>query len=160
MRNEESPRSPIGESSPFDKGVSIPRHRLEGWEARLDAAVAQAAAADYALGQFDCFRFACLVVEALTGVDRWPEFAGRYSTRRESMAALARYGSSFTEAGTAFFGVPPVSWRLARRGDVLEFEQQGEKHLGVCIGSKVALMSDKGLLRIPVRDCNHAWRVG
>lgn len=147
--------------------------RLPGWEARLNAVLADAYAKPYELGRHDCFRLACSVIQALIGVDRWPEFAGRYTTQRQCLALLARHGASFTEAGAWFFGAPPVTWRLARRGDLCEWrDAQGGAHLVVCRGADcVGLVEvrDGGLAgqplpgsaqAIPLDACRHAWRVG
>lgn len=134
--------------------------RIEGWEARLAAVIEDARARPYALGEHDCFRVACLAIEALTGVDRWPEFAG-YRTRREAMLKLAEHGSTFEAAGDWFFGVPNVSPRFARRGDVCCVETvDGEKHLGVCLGVSAAFLAPDGLLFVPTLTCLCAWRVG
>src|SRR5690242_15369669 len=106
--------------------------RLEGWESRLHAVLEAAREKPYVLGEHDCFRVACRVVEALTGEDRWPEFDGKYSTTRDAKRLLARHGASFEAAFDWFFGVPAVSPRQARRGDILAVQtSDGEKHLGV-----------------------------
>jgi len=145
----------------MNAAISTPADRLEGWEDRLAAVVEAARTRPYQLGEHDCFRFACAVIEALTGVNRWGEFAGRYTTRRECLALLATHGHNFTEAGTWFFGGEPVGWRLARRGDVLEYRDAvGEAHLVVCLGERAAGLMEAGLVFVPIDDCEHAWRVG
>lgn len=134
--------------------------RLEGWEKRLFAEIEAARHKPYVLGEHDCFRLACRVVEALTGADRWPEFAG-YTSKREAMALLARHGRSFEAAFDWFFGAPSVNVRLARRGDLCCVETaDGEKHLGVCVGADVALLAPEGLIFTPLLTCLCAWRVG
>lgn len=134
--------------------------RRDGWEARLLAVIDAARARPYRLGEHDCFRIACQVVEALTGVDRWPEFAG-YASKREALAKLAQFGSSFEAAGDWFFGAPAVSVKRARRGDICCVETtDGEKHLGVCLGRDTALLGEAGLLYLPTLACRCAWRVG
>lgn len=134
--------------------------RLEGWEGRLDALIQASRQRAYTLGEHDCFRLACRVVEALTGVDRWPEFAG-YRTRRQAMVKLARHGRSFEAAGDWFFGAPSVDTRWARRGDICAIQTvDGEKHLGVCLGAEVAMLAPEGLIYTPVQTCLCCWRVG
>lgn len=135
--------------------------RLEGWEARLAAVIRDAASKPYWLGEHDCFRFACKAVEALTGVDRWPEFRGRYSNRREALALLARHGKTFEAAFDWFFGVPRVGWRRARRGDIGAFQTpDGEKHLGVCNGRDVVVLLSKGITPVPAAFCGAFWQIG
>lgn len=134
--------------------------RREGWESRLAAVIEAARAEPYVLGSHDCFRLACRVIEALTGVDRWPEFAG-YRSKREALASLAQFGSSFESAGDWFFGAPRVDLRQARRGDIaLLIDDGGEKHLAVVLDHRAACMRPEGLLFIPLNACTAAWRVG
>lgn len=135
--------------------------RLEGWEARLAAVIETARQEPYVLGVHDCFKVACMTVEALTGVDRWPEFAGRYRTKREALALLARYGSSFDTAFSWFFEGDPFDMKFAHRGDIAKFvDPSGEAHLGVVVGLEVAVLGEKGLAFLPRTACVHAWRVG
>lgn len=147
--------------------------RLEGWERRLFGVIEDARARPYVLGEHDCFRVACRVIEALTGIDRWPEFRG-YKTRREALRNIATRGKSFTEAGDWFFGVPNMPPALARRGDIAaivtdellknnEGEIVGEykeHHLAVVMGKQCAGLMDKGLIWLPTEWALCAWRVG
>lgn len=134
--------------------------RLEGWEGRLNAVMEAARHEAYLLGHHDCFRLACRVIEALTGVDRWPEFMG-YRTKREALAAIAVHGSSFEAAGDWFFGCTRVDWRHARRGDIVALAtDDGEKHLGVCLGQRAAYLAPEGLIYLPAREALCCWRVG
>ena len=124
-------------------------------------AVAQSGA-PYIVGENDCFRMACRVVHALVGVDRWPEFHGRYSNYAESIRLLAEHGRTFQEAFDWFFGAPHAGWAMARRGDVVAFQTPDkEKHLGVCMGSTFALITvDEGLKFPPMRTALCSWKVG
>lgn len=133
--------------------------RREGWESRLNAVLADARARPYVLGEHDCFRVACRVVEALTGVDRWPEFSG-YTTKAEALAKIARHGRSFERAGDWFFG-ERIALGYARRGDIAAVQSpDGEKHLGVVMGKQVYLMYELGLTPAPLAAAHCAWRVG
>lgn len=141
--------------------------RLDGWEARLNAVIEAFRNERYELGVNDCFRLACAVIAALTGVDRWPEFAG-YKTRREALMRIARHGSSFEAAGDWFFGGPRVDLRQARRGDLVAVQTaDGEKHLAVHLGDRLALMAGAGLLVLRLHEMRAAqcralccWRSG
>jgi len=134
--------------------------RLEGWEIRLDSMVERLRHAPYAIGSNDCFRLACRAIEALTGVDRWPEFAG-YTTKREALRRIAVHGASFEAAGDWFFGPPRRAPACARRGDIVALRTtDGTKHLGVCMGHRAALISHQGLLFVPIERCLCSWGVG
>lgn len=134
--------------------------RREGWERRLQVVIDAARTRPYVLGEHDCFRLACRVIEALTGVDRWPAFAG-YRSKRGALARLARHGASFEAAGDWFFAVPLAPVAQGRRGDIaLLIDEVGEKHLAVVIDHRVACMRPEGLIFLPLRACGGVWRVG
>ena len=133
--------------------------RTPGWEGRLAQVIEAARTAPYQLGVHDCFRFACAAIEAVTGRDRWPEFAG-YVTKRDALALIARHGSHFEAAFDWFFGRTREPWQHARRGDILALATpDGEKHLGVCNGSEVAFLSERGLVFVPISCCLCSWSV-
>lgn len=135
--------------------------RLEGWEKRLAEIVEAARSRPYELGAHDCFRLACAAVEALTGVDHWAAWQGKYKTKREALALIAQYGSTFTDAATKLFDVEPIEMNFAHRGDIAEIvDASGEKHLGVVIDARVACFVDSRLQFIPRSACRHAWRIG
>ena len=144
-----------------------PPGRLDGWEARLNHVVEAARREPYELGHHDCFRVACAVIEALTGIDRWPAFSG-YRTKREALVRIAQHGSTFETAGDWFFSGPRIDLKHAQRGDIVAVATaDGEKHLAVHLGDRVALMAAAGLQLIPlsgvlVADCRLlcAWKVG
>lgn len=136
--------------------------RRPGWERRLLRALEAARSTPYALGRHDCFRFACAAVEALTGEDLWPAWAGRYRTRRGALRLIHAYaGAGFTEAFSKLFGASPVRASLARRGDVLEYvDPRAEQHLGVALGADVAVLGERGLAFVRLSACRHAWAIG
>lgn len=135
--------------------------RLEGWEGRLHALVTESNDEAYELGVRDCFRFACRAIQALTGVDHWSRFAGRYHTRREALVLMHEFGSSFESAMDVVFGLPRVRWQQAQRGDVTALQSgDGEKHLGVVVDHRVAYTSEAGLVYLPLDRALCAWHVG
>jgi hypothetical protein len=141
---------------------ALPLHRREGWDRRLNAVLDTARARPYVLGEADCLKVACEVVEALTGTDFWPRFAG-YTTKRGALVTIARVAPSLAEAVTATLGVRQSGVFAAWRGDLLLFrDESGEDHLGVSIGPQVALTAPQGWLLISLAHpgllCS--WRVG
>lgn len=134
--------------------------RIDGWESRLWKVINAAKDSPYVLGSHDCFRLACGVLEAITGVDRWSEFQGLYSTTGEAKRLIAKHGRTFEEAFTWFFGIESKPPKFARRGDIVAIEAGGEKHLGVVLGAKAAFLAPEGLLFVLTRSCLCCWRVG
>jgi cell wall-associated NlpC family hydrolase len=136
--------------------------RLDGWESRLMALVDTAQRTPYVLGENDCLRLACASVEALTGVDYWPRFKG-YKTKRQALVTIARIAPSLGEAVTATLAVSPAPTFAAQRGDIVLFrDDEGESHLGVCIGREVVVTAEQGAITLGLEDkrllCS--WRVG
>lgn len=135
--------------------------RLEGWEMRLDAVLSRARRLPYVIGQHDCFRVACGAVEALTGINLWASWAGSYRTRLEALRRIHAYaGAGFGEAFSKLFAVAPADTKLARRGDIVQYVERSEPHLGVCVGSEIALLAADGLRFYPRRLGRHCWRIG
>lgn len=134
--------------------------RLEGWEGRLAAVIEAARGEPYELGRHDCFRLACRSAQALTGVDLWSEWAGTYRTRSQALRRITEYAGTYDRAFSRLFGCEPVDVRQARQGDVLKFVENGEPHLGVCVGAEAAVLGEKGLLFVPLLDCERCWRIG
>lgn len=135
--------------------------RTEGWEQRLDSVISVAGEQPYEIGQHDCFRVACEVVAALTGVpSRFGEWRGKYHSEREAIGIILARGG-FVRAASDWFGSDPVNVKLARRGDICAYKDSTRmRHLGVCVGDKVAVLGEGGLLFVPLLQCLCAWRVG
>lgn len=139
--------------------------RREGWETRLAHVIVGATHHSYKLGEHDCFRLALAAVEALTHVDLWPDWQGRYATRLQSLRLLLDFagpgGNPFTRAFTRLFGVEPSPMSGARRGDIAEYtDAEGQQHLGVVAGSRVVVLGEHRLLNVSRADCTHCWRIG
>jgi hypothetical protein len=134
--------------------------RVANWESKLADVIDRARSTRYELGVHDCFSVACEVLEALTGVDRWPEFSGRYSTKGEALTLIREYGQSFDLAFSWFFGCEPIDVKFARTGDILKYvDPHGEAHLGVCVGAHAAVLGAGGLLFVPRAECALCWGV-
>lgn len=132
------------------------------WPERLTSVMEAARHQPYVLGTHDCLRLACAAVEAQTGVDFWPRFAG-YTTKRQALVTIARIAPSLGEAVTVTLEVMPSPVLSAWRGDIMLFRDDlGEDHLGVCMGRKVIVTAPDGTLSM---DLDHpgvlmSWRVG
>jgi cell wall-associated NlpC family hydrolase len=136
--------------------------RRADWPERLAAVVASAQDQPYVLGQWDCLRFCCAAIESMTGTDLWPRFAG-YKTKRQALVTIARIAPSLGDAVSVVLAREPVAPAQAGRGDVaLYHDGEGESHLGLCIGAKVAVLGPAGLLQVPLDHAGlrHAWRIG
>ena len=134
--------------------------RLDGWEASLNSILEAASLRPYVIGEWDCFKMACDVIAAITGrPNPWPEWKGRYHDERSAVDLLHQRGG-FMRAFSDGFGSEPVSPRLAQRGDICAYrDEERIFHLGVCVGDKVALLSENGLVFVAIAQCKAAWRI-
>lgn len=119
--------------------------RTQDWPEQLAAQVAAAQTKPYVIGEHDCLRFSCQCIQAMTGHDFWPQFAG-YNTLRGAVETLALHGASLEEAAAKVLGVELQSPLCARRGDLVTFRDKYGEHLGVCTGGHVAVLGHKGLI--------------
>jgi hypothetical protein len=136
--------------------------RLEGWETRLAQTVEAARAREYVLGTHDCFTFAGQCVAALTGTDPTAPWHGKYRSQIDAFRLMREYaGGGFAEAFNRLFNQYPHAALLARRGDVVHFQDDRGGHLGVCVGGQVAVLLDTGLAFVPITHpgCVGCWRI-
>ena len=126
--------------------------RRDDWPERLATVVRAAGRRPYALGEWDCLAFAFAAVAALTDVDHWPAFRGRYGTVPEAVAVIRRHADTLREAFGLYTGLPEVPLRHAWRGDVLVWRDAAGEHLGVCMGAEGLLLGPDGLQARPMAD--------
>jgi hypothetical protein len=134
---------------PIDMQTPITLKRRQDWPEQLAREIAGAQALPYQIGQHDCLRFTCRVIEAMCGVDFWPQFGG-YTTLREAQDKIASIAPTLQEAVCLVMGQEPLPPMQARRGDVLVYQDAGGQHLGVCAGAFVALLHRHGLVMLPL----------
>jgi cell wall-associated NlpC family hydrolase len=136
--------------------------RRADWPERLAEVVAQANDRPYVLGEWDCFRFSCAVIDAMTGHDYWPQFGG-YKTKRQALATIARIAPTLGEAVTKGMELEQRPPLMAQRGDLMLYcDSVGEHHLGVALGATVAVLGPDGLQHVPLTDAGvlACWRIG
>ena len=126
--------------------TTLQRH--QDWPEQLAAQVAAAQAKPYVIGVHDCLRFTCQCIAAMTGVDHWPQFSG-YTTLREAQAKILSIAPTLQQAVCQVLGQPAAPVLLARRGDVVLFNDTFGEHLGICTGAYVAVLQRHGLLLLP-----------
>jgi cell wall-associated NlpC family hydrolase len=135
--------------------------RRQDWPERLAEQIAAAQRQPYVIGVHDCARFSCQCIEAMTGIDLWPQLAG-YKTERGAIKAMAKHGATLQAAATKLVGAQPTSPLSAKRGDLLIYTDNGGDHLGVCTGSHAAVLGPDGLamLRLDHPGLSCCVRVG
>jgi hypothetical protein len=135
--------------------------RKQDWPEQLAVQIAGAQALPYQIGQHDCLRFTCRVIEAMTGVDFWQQFGG-YTSLREAQDKITSIAPTLKEAVCKVLGGEPQPVVQARRGDVVLFTDGYGQHLGICTGARVAVLQRHGLAMLPINNVGMicAVRVG
>jgi hypothetical protein len=142
-----------------------PLTRRPDWEDRLAAYLARCRDRPHRWGSHDCMLFAAGVCRALTGFDPARGHRGKYCGAVSAARYLRSLGWASPEAAadTLFERIPPA---MARRGDLVLHVVDGDRggHPGVCIGAVALFVGEaagrSGLVRVPMRDCAAAWRIG
>jgi len=134
--------------------------RVEGWPAKLSAAIEAGRTRPFRWGQHDCALFACACIEAITGVDLGAQVRGRYHCADEAEAIMeAVYGVPDVGGVADSLLGEPVPVTLARRGDVVLLDITHGPALGVCVGAVAAGAGPEGLVYVPMQRWLRAWRV-
>lgn len=134
--------------------------RVIDWPERLSAVVASAQDQPYVLGVWDCLRFSCKCIDEMTGINYWPRFEG-YRTRREALVTILKIAPTLADAVTKVLGVDPIDVAFAGRGDLVIYND-GEDHLGICVGPTVAVLGAESLAFVPRENPRllKCWRIG
>ncbi len=137
--------------------------RIEGWEEKLFNLIDEARTKPYVIGEHDCALFAIDVQLAITGEDFGTKVRGKYKTEKGSLRLMARLGRAdprllLRGATTAMTGQNPTLAAKSKRGDpVLWVDGENVEHLGICVGSEVALLTKDGLIFVPLSECTCGW---
>jgi hypothetical protein len=129
--------------------------RVEGWEAILNAHVAEAYRATFAWGELDCALWCADWVRKATGEDFGEDWRGRYAGREELEALLAERGYA-DHAAIADRRLSFIPLSFAGRGDVV---LHPDGPLGVCNGICSYFLTAQGVTRLKTSRCVRAWRV-
>lgn len=132
--------------------------RLPDWPRRFVDFLEARAGAVFSWGANDCVLFSADCVVAVTGIDPLTHLRGRWADGHGAARALRQAGGLHA-AVTSVLGAPLPTPALAQRADVLLIETEYQ-FLAVCDGDRWACPSGGGLLRGPMAEATHAWRVG
>lgn len=130
--------------------------RLQDWQIRFAAFVAERTAAPFAWGSNDCCLFAADAVLALTGVDRAQALRG-YASAEEAARLVARLGG-LRQIATDALGpaLPPL---MAGVGDVVLVLNEGREILAVCNGTTALCPAADRMAVLGMEAALAAWRV-
>jgi hypothetical protein len=135
--------------------------RLENWPARLNAAIEAQRHIPYVLGEEDCLKFACACAEALTGIDYYAPWRGRYRTRLESYRLMLEYaGGGLGKGADKLHGLDARrDLKNLHRGDWVLYRDENDDHLGICLGARAVGYQESGLTFFPLSLCIRGWAI-
>lgn len=108
-------------------------------------------------GKHDCCTFGADAVFVQTSRDPMSDFRGVYGTAEEAAAILEAAGGLRALVGSVMGPETPV--KHAQRGYIVLYESGSGHGLGVCVGSKFAVVTETGLGYCNMRRALAAWRV-
>ena len=137
-----------------DAVLAVETRRLEDWDKRLNDYLRTVG--PFSWGTNDCCLFAANGVQAMTGIDFAEPYRG-YSTAR---GALEKLGADGIEGVASKAWGEPKHPAYAQRGDpVLISLDDGEKALGLCVGTKAASVGQGGIVMLPMSRAVLAWSI-
>ena len=130
--------------------------RKPNWQSLLDELIRDRASRPFEYGTNDCCLFACDCVEAVTGHDPGADLRGTYTAEQGAQALVERLGGvAAIAADRAGEEIGPL---LAQVGDVVLVQFGGRDTLAVCLGTRAAAPGPTGLVMLPMRCAQRAWR--
>lgn len=133
--------------------------RLSDWEPRLDIAIAAGRRAPFAYGSHDCLSFPALCIEAVTGVDLFEPFRGRYNDQAGA-AALVPDMEPFLEDLAQRHAWAAQEPCTARKGDLAAVRLGATFLCAVVYGSLIIPEAPAGLRRFGLLMAEKVWRIG
>ena len=128
--------------------------KTDGWEKRLNEFLDSVGPFEW--GSNDCGMFAVKAVEVMTGEDHGKPYRG-YKTGLGAARRLEKHGG-VEGIATIELGAPkPVLY--VKRGDVVSVKNDGNLLLGICLGDKIAAVSETGLVFLSTDTIQNAWSV-
>jgi hypothetical protein len=140
--------------------------RHHDWEIRLDRYLIAAGKRSFEWGQFDCILFSLGGAEAMTGIDAASAIRGRYSTSLGAAKHMRRlYKAANLDHACAAFAAEwageEISPLMAQRGDIALADVPAASLGLVSLDGRTAVfLQESGIVKLPVRQCRRAWRVG
>lgn len=133
--------------------------RLSDWRSRLHAVVAARMRRPFAWGD-DCASFAGESVEAVTGIDFYAPFRGKYDDAIGAMRVIAGAGfNDLAELVAELF--PEIAPANAEIGDLAIIDEAGRPALGVFVGERIGCVTpDRGYGTVERERAVRALKVG
>lgn len=136
--------------------------RLDGWERRLDQAIATGRRAAFQYGgdtPHDCLSFPALCIAAVTGTDLYEPWRGRYADEGGARALVPDI-EQLLEGLAARLSWPALDARQARKGDLAAVRLGATFLCAVVYEGLVIPEAPRGLRRFNLLMAEKVWRIG
>ena len=133
----------------------MPRYR--DWTTQLHNTIKAASERPFSWGEFDCCLFAADCCIAICGIDPAASYRGRYTTEIGAKRVLRNTHGSLEGAWDACFQRVPVAMR--QRGDVVLFDSENGRCVGVVWANAIWAVTDEGVHRVRAQPLI-CWSVG
>jgi hypothetical protein len=130
--------------------------RHDDWSKRLRETIQAAQGRPFLWGENDCCLFAADCCIAVCGIDPAEKYRGQYSTERGAKAALLRNHGSLEAAWDDCF--KRIDVRLRQRGDVVLFDSEFGRCVGVVWSGGIVAVTDDGAAYVNAEPII-GWRV-
>jgi hypothetical protein len=135
--------------------------RVSGWDRAVEEVATRHLSIAPEWGVSDCLMATGDAILAVTGIDPFKAFRGRYKTEAGAAKKMRQNGcANVRDVFEIFLGLEPVNRLSARRGDVGVVTINGEYVAGFVCGSGFAIKQPHGLSFLPVTDIEQAYKVG
>ena len=133
--------------------------RLPDWDKRLTAYIEEVRHLPFQRGVHDCFIFAVKCEEAISGVTRFPElYQAKYSNLFGANKAFLKNGyRGMLDCIDKRCIETDVN--LIQRGDWAAVPSHEGLAIGVCVGSKIAVVGENGLIFLNNIEAKAAWSI-
>lgn len=131
--------------------------RYRDWTTKLHETIKAASERPFSWGEFDCCTFAADCCIAICGVDPAVDYRGRYKTELGAKRVLRSTHGSLEAAWDASFRRVPIN--LRQRGDVVLFDSEHGRCVGVVWANAIWAATDKGVHRVRAEPLI-CWSVG
>jgi hypothetical protein len=138
------------------------RRKVKGWETILHTFISKYQDSAFRWGAHDCMKFANKAIKALCEIDVLERSEYRWLNKKEAVAILKKkkakgWGTLAEKELDKHF--EQINTNFAQRGDVLLVETLQGEGLGVLYKGKIAVLSPKGLVYLPLSAALKGWRI-
>lgn len=138
--------------------------RIDDWPTRLAQFIDSRAEVPFAWGTNDCGLFACDAVLEIAGIDMAADMRGAYDSEEGAYDQMEVLCGGDLEAYAvqiaADHELAEINPLKAQRGDVVLWRTELGPTLGIIgLDGQGLFVTPKGLLSVPLRSLDRAWRI-